>query len=178
MTEGTGGTGGAWGAPLPALGGGRIDLAEHAGPVLVVNSASLCGFTGQYAGLERLWRAYRDRGLLVVAVPSDDFGHQEPGGAAEITACTARFAVSFPVAAKAHVRGPRATPLFAWLAGRAGWLGRPRWNFYKYLIGPDGELAAWFPSFVAPDGRRVRRAVERALADAGGGGPGTGEGVV
>ena len=148
---------------LPALDGHTIDLAAHTGPILLVNTASLCGFTPQSAGLQGLWERYAARGLLLVAVPSDDFGGQEPGDPASIGVCTGRFGVGFPVAAKAHVRGEHATPLFRWLAAEAGWLGRPRWNFYKYLVGPDGHLVQWFGSTTKPDGPRLRTAIERIL---------------
>ncbi len=150
---------------LPGLDGHPIALAAYAGrPMLIVNTASLCGFTPHYAGLQNLWEEYGAGGLLVLGVPSDDFGHQEPGDAGSIRQCTARFRAGFPLAAKAHVRGPQATPLFRWLAEEAGWLGRPRWNFYKYLIGPDGRLSCWFPSPVRPGSPRLRRAIERCLA--------------
>ena len=92
---------------LPGLKGGTISLADHAGPILVVNTASLCGFTSQYAGLQLLHETYAGRGLLVLAVPSNDFGKQEPGDAAAIgQVCDARFRITFPVAAKAVVSGP------------------------------------------------------------------------
>ena len=151
---------------LPGLNGGTLDLSDYAGrPVLVVNTASLCGFTPQYAGLQRLYEEFGDRGLVVLAVPSNDFGRQEPGDAASIGAvCDARFRISFPVAAKAVVSGREAIPLFRWLGDSAGALGRPRWNFYKYLIGRDGTLAAWFGSITRPDAPKLRRAVERSLA--------------
>ena len=146
------------GAPLP--------LSDYAGrPMLVVNTASRCGFTPQYQGLQELWTEYGPRGLVVLGVPSNDFGGQEPGTDAEIGAfCTMRFAATFPLAAKAHVRGPEAVPLFRWLAGEAGVLGQPRWNFFKYLIGRDGRFDTWFASVTKPGSARLRQAVERSLA--------------
>ena len=150
---------------LDGLSGVPIDLAAHAGrPILIVNTASLCGFTPQYAGLQRLWSGYAERGLLIVAVPSNDFGRQEPGDAAAIGAvCDGRFHIGFPVAAKAHVRGDQAIPLFRWLAAQAGALGQPRWNFYKYLVGRDGRLATWFTSVTKPEAPRLVAAIEREL---------------
>ena len=152
---------------LPALkAGAAIDLADYAGrPLLVANTASLCGFTPQYAGLQQLWTEYGPKGLGVVAVPSPDFGgqeHKDPAKTAEL--CDARFRLTFPVAAAAHVAGRDPIPLFRWLAEQAGPAGRPRWNFYKYLIGRDGSLLAWFTPLTAPTSRKLRAAVERALA--------------
>jgi glutathione peroxidase len=145
------------GEPLP--------LSAFAGrPVLVVNTASMCGFTYQYAGLQRLWSDYRDRGLVVLGVPSNDFGGQEPGSAAEIkTFCEVNFDVDFPLTEKVHVKGGASHPLFAWLRERLGAQAGPRWNFHKYLIAPDGRAVAAWPSGVDPDSPELRAAVERLL---------------
>ncbi len=147
---------------LPALRGGIIDLQGR--PALVVNTASLCGFTPQYAGLQKLHEEWAARGLLVVAVPSNQFGRQEPGDDAAIGATCERLHVTFPVAAKAEVTGPGAIPLFQSLAAAAGPLGKPRWNFYKYVIGRDGKLVAWFSSMTSPGSNRLRAALARAVA--------------
>lgn len=149
---------------LPALGGGDIELAAYAGRVLlVVNSASHCGFTGQFRGLERLYREYRAQGLEILAVPSDDF-RQEAADAAQIAAvCQVRYGVEFAVSAPQHVAGAQACELFRRLAARSA---PPRWNFYKYLIGRDGELLARFSSRTSPDAAALRQALERALAAA------------
>src|SRR5439155_17411693 len=118
----------------------------------------------QYEGLEALWRANRDSGLVVLGVPSNDFGGQEPGNAGEIRAfCEARFGVDFPLTEKVHVSGPDAHPLFRWLGERGGFLAKPHWNFYKYLIGRDGRFVDWFSSITAPQSRRFAQAVERLL---------------
>ena len=150
---------------FPALRGDPIDLKAYAGrPLLIANTASLCGFTPQYAGLQALWTEYGPSGLQVIAIPSADFGgqeHKDPAATAQL--CDARFKITFPVAAATHVTGANATPLFRWLAEQAGLAGRPRWNFYKYVIGRDGRLLDWFTSIARPDGKRVRAAVERAL---------------
>ncbi len=150
---------------LTTLRGEPLPLAQFAGrPMLVANTASLCGFTPQYAGLQTLWTQYGDRGLLVLAVPSNDFGNQEPGDATSIGACCdGRFGVTFPIAGKERVKGPQATPLFAWLAEQAGFLGQPRWNFYKYVIGRDGRLVQWFSSLTRPESPRLRVTIERCL---------------
>jgi glutathione peroxidase len=144
--------------------GKPIRLAEHAGkPILVVNTASQCGYTPQYAGLQELWTRYRERGLLIVAVPSNDFGGQEPGGTAEILkTAQQQYGVSFPLAAKAEVRGTAMHPFYRWASlERPG--EAPRWNFHKYLVGRDGHIAAVFPSQTDPMDPRVIAAVEREL---------------
>jgi glutathione peroxidase len=146
------------------LKGGDIQLAEYAGrPILIVNTASQCGYTPQYAGLQELWTRYRDRGLLIVGVPSNDFGGQEPGGADEISATAEQhYGASFPITAKAEVNGANPHPFFKWAAGQRP-LERPRWNFHKYLIGRDGTIVASFPSDVEPTDARVIAAIEKEL---------------
>ena len=132
--------------------------------VLVVNTASECGFTPQYAGLEALWQQYRDRGLVVLGVPSNDFGAQEPGSAAEIqNFCSTRFKVDFPMTAKQTVIGGKAHPFYRWIAKELGEDQAPRWNFHKYLVGPDGTLAGAFPSKVAPQSPELTQAIEAVL---------------
>jgi len=156
----------AYAFSFPALAGGDIRLAEYAGhPVMVVNTASLCSYTPQYAGLQELWTEFHDRGLAIIGVPSNDFGGQEPGGATEI-AQTAQhdYGVTFPIAAKAVVAGPKAHPFYKW-AAEARPKDVPRWNFHKYLVGRDGYLAEVFPSAVEPTDTRVKTAIAKALAD-------------
>src|ERR1700759_434994 len=104
---------------FPALDGSTLRLADHAGkPILIVNTASLCGYTPQYAGLQQVWTQFKDRGLLLVGVPSNNFGGQEPGGAAEITETAHhQYGVTFPITAKADVKGPNAHPFYNWAAG-------------------------------------------------------------
>lgn len=151
---------------LTSLAGAPMPLRGYAGrPLLIVNTASRCGFTPQYAGLQALHMEYHGRGLTVVGVPSNDFGGQEPGTRQEIAGfCTRNYGVDFPMADKAVVKGPAAHPLFRWLGDQGGMLSRPRWNFYKYLVGADGRLAAWFASTTPPGAGRLRRAVEGALS--------------
>jgi len=151
---------------FPGIDGGEIRLKDFAGkPVLVVNTASACGLTPQYAGLEALWQKYGGRGLVVLGVPANDFGAQEPGTEAEIkTFCETRFSVDFPMAAKQAVIGGGAHPFYAWAAGELGEAGTPKWNFHKYLIAPDGTLAASFGSRTAPEAPEVVEAIEAALA--------------
>lgn len=149
------------------LKGGDIQLAEHAGkPILIVNTASQCGYTPQYAGLQELWTRYRDRGLLIIGVPSNDFGGQEPGDAAEISATAEQqYGASFPITAKAVVNGANPHPFYKWASAQRP-LDRPRWNFHKYLIGRNGMIAASFPSDVEPTDPRMIAAIEKELRPA------------
>jgi glutathione peroxidase len=154
----------AYAFSFPALAGGDIRLAEFSGrPLLVVNTASLCGYTPQYAGLQDLWKRYNERGLVIVGVPSNDFGGQEPGGVGEITQTAEHeYGVSFPMAAKVDVRGANPHPFYRWAAAERP-LDTPRWNFHKYLIGRDGRIAAVFATNVEPMDARVVNAVAKEL---------------
>lgn len=159
------GEGSAFDFGFTAIEGGPLPLAAYAGhPVLVVNTASRCGYTYQYAALQRLWIAYRDRGLIVLGVPSNDFGNQEPGAAAEIKQfCEANFDVDFPMTEKVHVVGADSHPLFAWFRARLGVQAGPGWNFHKFLIAPDGRAVAAWPSGVEPDSPAIRALIEPLL---------------
>ena len=156
----------AYAFSFPALAGGDIKLADYTGhPVMVVNTASLCGFTPQYAGLQQLWSEFHDRGLMIVGVPSNDFGGQEPGGASEIAETAQhQYGVTFPIAAKAVVKGPNAHPFYKW-AAEARPKDVPHWNFHKYLVGRDGYIAEVFPETVEPTDTRVKTAIARAFAE-------------
>jgi glutathione peroxidase len=148
-----------------SIDGQPLKLSQFAGhPILVVNTASQCGFTPQYKGLEALWQKYRDRGLVILGVPSNDFGGQEPGTEAEIANfCSLNYGVTFPMTAKNDVIGVNAHPFYKWVVSQAGEGAAPRWNFHKYLIGTKGELAGAFPSKVAPDSATLTEAIEAAL---------------
>ena len=150
-----------------SLRGMHMPLAEFAGkPVLIVNTASKCGFTPQYAGLEALWQQRKDDGLVVIGVPCNDFGGQEPGTSEQITSfCKSNFGVNFLMTSKVHVKGADAHPLFKWLAVQGGFWSRPRWNFYKYLIGRDGTLKNWFGSITAPGSAKFSHAVDQLMAE-------------
>jgi len=124
--------------------GQPVSLADHRGKVmLVVNTASACGFTPQFSGLEALWRSYRDKGLVVIGFPSNQFGRQDPGSNDAIASfCSVNYGVTFPMMAKVDVKGPEAHPLFKWLTNQApGLLGTKsiKWNFTKFLVGRDGR---------------------------------------
>lgn len=132
--------------------GEPLELSRFAGqPILIVNTASECGYTPQYAELEKLWSGYRARGLVVLAVPSNDFGAQEPGTEAEIKQfCQANYAVDFPLTQKQRVIGGDAHPFYQWVVDEIGEVAAPKWNFHKYLVGPDGNLAGLWPAEVSP----------------------------
>ena len=138
-------------------------LCQYAGKVLlVVNTASYCGFTPQYQGLEALYAKYRDRGLVVLGFPSNDFS-QEPGANTQIADfCENTFGVKFPMFGKTSVTGAQAAPFYRQLAQQSG--TKPRWNFHKYLLGRDGRVAASFASQVEPDDANFVRAIENQLA--------------
>jgi glutathione peroxidase len=156
----------AYGFSFPALDGGDIRLADFAGkPLMVVNTASLCGYTPQYAGLQELWKEFHGRGLTIIGVPSNDFGGQEPGGSKEIAETAQhQYGVTFPIAAKAVVKGANAHPFYKW-AAEARPKDLPRWNFHKYLIGRDGYIADVFPESIEPTDTRIKTAIARTLAD-------------
>jgi len=140
------------------------DLCQYAGKVvLVVNTASYCGFTSQYQGLEALYAKYGSRGLVVLGFPSNDFGKQEPGNAKEIADfCFNTYGVKFPMFAKSSVKGPQANPLHASLIKATG--EEPKWNFTKYLIDRNGNIVEYFPSKVTPEDKVLVSKIEKALA--------------
>jgi glutathione peroxidase len=148
---------------LPGLLEDAIPLCRYQGKVLlVVNTASQCGYTSQYQGLEALWKRYRDRGLVIVGFPSNDFGRQEPGSNKDIAQfCEANFGVSFPMFAKTEVAGPRANGFYNDLARVSG--KRPQWNFHKYLVDRRGERVLSFESAVEPGDRKLVAELERLL---------------
>jgi glutathione peroxidase len=154
----------AYAFSFKALDGGDIALSSYAGrPILVVNTASLCGYTPQYGGLQALWTRYREQGLMVLGVPSNDFGGQEPGNASDIGK-TAHddYRVTFPLTAKAVVKGAAAHPFYRWAATERP-QDAPRWNFHKYLVGRDGRLKAGFTSAIEPSDPSIIVAIETEL---------------
>jgi glutathione peroxidase len=158
----------AYAFSFSALGGGKdIPLADYTGrPLMVVNTASLCGYTPQYAGLQQIWTEFGARGFAIVGVPSNDFGAQEPGSTSDIAETAQhQYAVTFPIAAKAVVVGPDAHPFYRW-AAQLRPKDVPRWNFHKYLVGRDGYIADVFRSAVEPTDTRIKTAIAKALADA------------
>jgi glutathione peroxidase len=163
----------AWFAALPALAldldapfsnidGGTLKLSDWKGqPVLVVNTASHCGFTKQYAGLQALYDTYRDRGLVVLAVPSDDFNQELSSDEAVKEFCELQYGIDMPMTGITHVRGTQAHPFFRSVEKEAGFT--PGWNFNKILVGPDGKVAGTWGSPVRPMSRQITGQIEALL---------------
>ena len=157
--------GSAYDYDFTAIDGAPLPLGQFQGKVvLAVNTASACGFTRQYDDLQRLYDAYRDQGLVVLGIPSNDFGGQEPLSAEGIKSfCEVNFNITFPMTDKTKVKGPDAHPFYQWAGAEFGQMAKPRWNFHKYLIGRDGQLLTWFAPTTSPSSRKMTAAVEDAL---------------
>jgi glutathione peroxidase len=168
--------GSAYDFEFTGIDGTPLQLSAWRGkPLLIVNTASLCGYTRQYAGLQDLWTRFAKAGLVVIGVPSNDFGGQEPKPEAEIEAfCERTFGVSFPLTAKEHVTGPDAHPFYKWAAEALGPAGVPNWNFHKYLVGRDGRLLRSFSTKLPPQSPEITGCIEAALAERLNGGVGRG----
>ncbi len=147
---------------MKTIEGKPVELAQFKGnPVLFVNVASKCGYTKQYAGLESLYRKYKDKGLIIVGVPANNFGGQEPGSDEEIkTFCSRNYDVTFPMLSKVSVKGSDMTPLYGYLTQTGGDV---KWNFTKFLVGKDGKVIARFEPKVEPESTELMAAVEQAL---------------
>ena len=148
---------------MKSIDGKPAPLADLKGKiVLVVNVASRCGFTPQYTGLEALYEKYKDQGFVVIGIPANNFGGQEPGTNEEIkTFCSSKYNVTFPMYSKVSVKGSDQTPLYGYLTGTGG--GEVKWNFTKFLAGRDGKVISRFESKVAPDSPELVSAIEKAL---------------
>ncbi len=148
------------------ISGGQLPLADFKGKtLLIVNTASECGFTKQYKDLQQLYDEFKNRGLVVIGVPANNFGGQEPGSNSEIANfCETRFAVSFPMAAKVDVVGKNAHPFYKWAGSVLGFGTKPKWNFHKYLVNKNGELIDYFNSTTSPLSDRVKQAIESGLS--------------
>jgi glutathione peroxidase len=147
---------------VKSLDGKPVDLSKYKGHVvLVVNTASQCGFTPQYAGLEKLYLNYKDKGFFVLGFPANDFGHQEPGTDAEIAQfCTSKFNVTFPMFDKVVTKGEGQSPVYKFLTTG---FPEPSWNFCKYLIDGNGKVLAFYPSKITPDDKTLTDAIDAAL---------------
>ncbi len=143
-----------------------LPLSDFKGSViLIVNTASQCGFTSQYEGLEKLYQNYKDKGLVIIGVPSNDFGSQEPGNNEEIANfCKLNYDVTFPMASKEKVSGDEAHPFYVWAKKILGFGTAPKWNFHKYLINREGKLIDYFHSTTSPDNSSLKNTIEKTLA--------------
>ena len=155
---------------LSSIDGQPAPLSSFKGKiVLLVNVASRCGYTPQYTALESIYEKYKGRGFVIVGIPANNFGAQEPGSNQEIkTFCTSKYHVTFPMMAKVSVKGSDITPLYQFLTDKAAHPktgGEIGWNFTKFLVGPDGKVIARFDSEVEPDSAQVTSAIEKALAE-------------
>jgi glutathione peroxidase len=154
---------------MKGIDGNDVDLAKYKGKVvMIVNVASKCGLTPQYAGLEKLYEKYKDQGFVIVGVPANEFGHQEPGTDAEIAKfCTGKYNVSFPMMSKVVVKGAGITPLYDQLTNHekdAKLNGEIKWNFTKFLVGRNGEVVSRFEPRTTPDSKDVVQAIESELS--------------
>lgn len=147
------------------VGDKTLPLSDYKGKViLIVNTASKCGFTPQFKGLEQLYDSYKDKGLVIIGVPSNDFGGQEPGTEQEIANfCHLNYGVSFPMTSKEVVSGKKAHPFFLWAREQLGFGSAPKWNFHKYLIDRKGEIVTYYYSTTAPDSKKLVQKVEALL---------------
>jgi len=149
------------------MGGAPLPLAQFKGKVLlVVNTASHCGFTPQYEGLEKLYNSYKAQGLVVLGVPSNDFGAQEPGTSEDIAKfCKTNYGVTFPLAGKEVVSGDKAHPFYLWAKQMLGFGTAPKWNFHKYLINRRGQLVDYYNSMTSPDSEKITDEIEELLRE-------------
>ena len=148
-----------------SIDGGKLKLSSFKGKViLIVNTASFCGYTKQYFGLQKLWERYKSRGLVVLGTPSNDFGSQEPGSRQEIKEfCEVNFGINFPMTNKVKVRSRPQHPFYRWALSQSSKFTKPGWNFHKYLISFDGLLVGSFPSNIGPKSNKMINAIEREL---------------
>jgi len=152
----------AWDFSFPAIEGGTLDFRTFTGhALLVVNTASFCGYTYQYEGLRKLHEARSGDGLTVIGVPSQDFNQESPDNETVKTFCETRFGIDFPLTGVSHVKGQSAAPFYAWVRDVAAW--EPKWNFNKVLIGRDGRIAGTFGSGDEPEGGKLGSALTAAL---------------
>ena len=147
------------------LGGNQLNLAEYKNKVIiVVNVASHCGFTKQYEDLQNVWNKYQKKSLVVIGVPSNDFGSQEPGNSQQIeNFCKTKFGITFPMTEKVSVKGERVHPFFLWAKKNYGKSAIPKWNFHKIIIGKDGKIADTFSSMTNPSSLRFIKKIEELI---------------
>ena len=147
------------------LDGSTLNLAEYKGKVIIaVNVASQCGFTNQYEDMQKLWEKYQAKGVVMLGIPSNDFGSQEPGNNKEIkNFCEAKFGITFPMTEKVLVKGENAHPFYLWAKKNYGKSAIPKWNFHKIIIGKNGKIVDTFASITSPSSKKFIKALEEAL---------------
>ena len=145
--------------------GSALKLSEFRGKVIVVvNVASQCGFTNQYEDMQQVWEKYQEKGIVIIGVPSNDFGEQEPGSNKEIkNFCEAKFGISFPMTEKVSVKGSEAHPFYIWARDNHGKSAIPRWNFHKIIINKDGKVADTFSSMTSPSSKKFIKIIEKLI---------------
>ena len=149
---------------IESISGGDISLADYKNKVvLLVNTASQCGFTPQYAGLQKIYDRYKEDGFVVLGVPSDDFNQELSSDDDVKKFCEIRYGVNFPLTSIQNIKGDNAHPLYKWITGNTSVIGQPRWNFHKYLISKDGKILNWFSSMTSPTSDGLFKQVEQAL---------------
>jgi len=151
---------------IESISGETINLSDYKSKVvLLVNTASKCGFTPQYSGLQKIYERYKDDGLVVLGVPTNDF-NQELSKESDVKEfCEIRFGVEFPMSSIQPIRGENAHPIYKWIQSNVSVIGQPRWNFHKYLIGKDGKIINWFSSMTSPTSEGLVNQIETALFD-------------
>ena len=151
---------------IESISGETINLSDYKSKVvLLVNTASKCGFTPQYSGLQKIYERYKDDGLVVLGVPTNDF-NQELSKESDVKEfCEIRFGVEFPMSSIQPIRGENAHPIYKWIQSNVSVIGQPRWNFHKYLIGKDGKIINWFSSMTSPTSEGLVNQIETALYD-------------
>ena len=147
------------------LDGSPLKLSEYKNKVIIViNVASQCGFTKQYEDMQKVWEVYQDKGIIMLGVPSNDFGNQEPGTSEEIkNFCEAKFGITFPMTEKIIVKGENAHPFYKWARENHGKSAIPKWNFHKIIIGKDGKVIDTFASLTNPSSNKFIKVIEKAL---------------
>ena len=148
-----------------SIDGKIVSLKDFEGkPILIINTASLCGFTNQYADIEALYGNYKENGLVVIGIPSNDFGNQELSSNTEVKDfCTTNFNISFLLTEITKIKGQNGHPFFKWIKQEAGFLAFPKWNFYKYLINHKGDLVSWYASTTKPNSDKIQKEVQKLI---------------
>tara|TARA_B100000575_G_C22823002_1_gene483882 strand:+ start:85 stop:594 length:510 start_codon:yes stop_codon:yes gene_type:complete len=149
---------------IESISGGEIKLSDYRSKVvLLVNTASQCGFTPQYSGLQKIYDRYKDDGFVVLGVPSDDFNQELESNGDVKKFCEIRYGVNFPMTSIQKIKGEGAHPVYKWVSSNTSVIGQPRWNFHKYLIGKDGKILNWFSSMTSPSSEGLIKQIEDAL---------------